>query len=155
MNSLSSRLRLFLGIGLVLIAMLCVVYPLQPILSFVIGWVYPGHFCQTWNRGSLSGLAGYDFEINETACDVIAKDDAITILASEVGRKEKTAIFKYDPGGDELPEVVAVDAHTVRISVRSISSIFFRSDVVGSLSILYDIGHVDYPNASPAKADGH
>ncbi len=130
-----------------LIVALCAVYPLLPILSFAMASIYPDYFCQTWQRSSVSDLAGYNFEISETACDVLAKDDAITIFASEVGKKEKTAIFKYDPGGDELPRVVAANSGTVRISLHSISSIFFRKDVIGSLSIVYDIDHIDYPEA--------
>jgi hypothetical protein len=153
MNSLNAYLQRSVAIGLALMVAFCALYPLQPVLSFVIGSVYPGYFCQTRNRGSLSGLAGHDFEINETACDVIAKDDAITVVASQTGKKEKTAIFTYDPGRDERPKIVAIDAHTVRISLQSPSSIFFRNDFIGDLSVVHDIGHIDYPNASPAKVD--
>ena len=130
-----------------LIVVLCAVYPLMPILSFVVAMVYPGYLCQTWDRGSIVDLAGYNFDISETACDVVAKDDAITIFASEVGKKQKTAIFKYDPGDDELPKVLAVDAKTVRISLHSVSSIFFRKEVIEGLSIVYDIDHIHYPEA--------
>jgi hypothetical protein len=147
MNSLRARLRLSLGIGLLLIISGGILYALQPLLGLAIALVYPGYFCDTRSLGSFSDVAGYDFEISETACDVLAKDDAITIFATKAGKKGKTAIFKYDPGAEEFPEIVAVGAHTAHISLKSISSIFFRKDNIGDLSISYDIGHIYYPGS--------
>ena len=128
-------------------------YALRPILGLAIGLVYPGYFCDTRSLGSVLNVAGYDFEVSETACDVLAKDDAITIFVSETGKKEKTAVFKYDPGAEAFPKIVAADAHTARISLESISSIFFREDRVGSLSISYDIGRNYYPSVPATKTD--
>ena|ERR1700761_8222234 len=154
-NAWRVQLRLFLGLGLLLIVSIGVLCSMQPLLNLAIGLVYPGYFCDTRSLGSFLGVAGYDFEVSETACDVLAKDDAITIFASATGKTEKIAIFTYEPGVEELPEIVAVDTHAARISLRSISSIFFREERIGDLPISYNIGHIDYPStATPSPRSG-
>jgi hypothetical protein len=131
-----------LGLVVLILLPLAFMYPLLPL---VIGLIYPGYFCETRVRGSVTVMSGYEFEFSETACDVIAKDDAITVFVTKSGVGAKTALFKYDPGSDELPQVTSVDAHTVRIAIGSISSVFFRKNEFGDLSITYAIGHIDYP----------
>src|SRR5207244_1513064 len=66
-----------------------------------IGWAPPlplrGH-CTTEVRDAVSAIAGLDFEASNTDCDLLDKDNAITIVVSRTGEAKKTAIFKYEPG---------------------------------------------------------
>lgn len=104
-------------------------------------------FCLTEVRGRLSGLAGLDFEIRETACSVIAKDSAVSVLVSEAGQSKKTLLFKYLPTYvGPYPTITSIDGHAVQISVSSVSSIFCRREKWEALSLKYDIGVIDYPS---------
>jgi len=112
----------------------------------VLGLLMAPGACITESRGKIVNVAGYDFEISETSCDLIAKDDAVSVLISKTGHQSQTAIFKYDPGRYLPPEIRATGAHSVQISIPSISSEFFRKDKWEDLSIEYDLGQIDYPS---------
>jgi hypothetical protein len=104
--------------------------------------------CLTQTLQKIPNLSGYDFEISETSCDLIAKDDAVSILVSKSGRKQQTLLFKYDPWGvatDFPPAITFVDPHTIKISIARVSSLFSRRDQWDGLNIVYDIGVIDYP----------
>ncbi len=106
--------------------------------------------CITKVHMRLSDLAGFDFEISDTDCDEIAKEEWISVFASKAGQADKTLVFEYDPGGgDPFPVITLVDRHSVRISVPWISSIRFRRDSLKGLSVVYKINKVDYPEAEP------
>lgn len=110
-----------------------------------------GPVCLTEVRGRLSGLSGLDFEISETGCSAIAKDDAVSVLVSKAGERKKTLLFKYDPVYvDPYPTITSIDEHTVEISISRVSFIFCRRDRWDALTVKYDIGVVDYPDAQPA-----
>jgi hypothetical protein len=132
-----------LGAALLLVVFAGALYPLYPSLLLAVGLVYPGFFCDTESRGSLTDVAGYDFQFSETACDVVAKDDAITVFISKTGESARTPIFKYDPGADALPTITAIDRRTVQVSLERVSSVFFRRYAYGDLAISYDIRRID------------
>ena len=119
----------------------------------MIGWAPLPGACVTEARGKITGISGFDFELSETACDILAKDDAITVFISRPGSANKAAVFKYDPGTDELPVMTLVDQHTVLISLRSVSSIFFRKYSWEDLAITYNIGDIHYPDRDPGRID--
>ncbi|MBS0219455.1 MAG: hypothetical protein JSR91_01815 [Proteobacteria bacterium] len=104
--------------------------------------------CISETFGEISNVAGFDFQFVDTACDLLAKSEAISIFVSrrsgssdQVGRTE---IFKYD-GPMEPPTITEIDPRTIRISVGAISSIYFAKEQWDGIAILYDIGHIDYP----------
>jgi hypothetical protein len=142
-------------VGASVVTTILLVITLGPVFLglIMIGWVpLPGARI-TEDRGKVSDISGFDFEFSETACDVIAKDDAITVFISRPGAANKAAVFKYDPGSDELPVVTSVDRHTVLISLRSVSSIFFRKHSWADLAITYNIGDIHYPDRDPGRID--
>ncbi len=98
----------------------------------------------------LSGLAGFDFEISNTDCDEIAKEEWVRVFASKAGQAHKTLLFEYDPGGgDRFPVRTPADRHSVQISVPWISGVRFRRDSLKGLSVVYKIDRIDYPDADP------
>jgi hypothetical protein len=105
--------------------------------------------CSTEILGKIPNLAGYDFEISDTVCKALAADEAVTIFVSRYGETKKTALFKYDPGALELPTITLTAPDTVTISVRRVSSIFFRKSGWDDMTVRYDLGAVAYPEQAP------
>lgn len=110
--------------------------------------------CISETFGGISNVAGLNFQFVDTACDLLAKSEAISIFVSrgsgssdQVGRTE---IFKYD-GPMEPPTITEIDPRTIRISVGAISSIYFAKEQWDGITILYDIGHIDYPSRNDPR----
>jgi hypothetical protein len=117
-------------------------------------WLFVGGACITETREKFSNISGFNFEVIETDCDLIAKDASISVLVSRGARTRQTLLFKYDPGGAPvpLPVIRLVGANSVRISVPRVSSLFYRTDHWETLSIDYDIGAIEFPaNQSSSK----
>ena len=114
------------------------------LLLFAVGLWSP-YSCTTTVHQSIAGLSGFDFEISETDCDVLAKDAATSVFISKAGQTKKTLLFKYvPPGFDAIPTITSVDEHTIQISIRRVPTIFCRRDKWETLTVKYDIGVVDY-----------
>jgi hypothetical protein len=143
---------LTLGLALVVIPTAYLILPViwgalgLPDLPFKLP--FPGA-CISETFGKASNIAGADFEFVDTDCDLIAKDEAITISVSRgpglLDWFGKTEIFKYDGIPEIKPVVTAVDRHTVRISVEAVSSVHFAKKRWEDLTIVYDIGSIEYP----------
>ena len=116
------------------------------LLMFAIGLWSP-YACTTTVHQRITGLSGFDFEISETDCDVLAKDAATSVFVSEAGQKKKSLLFKYvPPGYDAIPSITRVDEHTVQISIWCVPQILCRKDRWQTLAIRYVIGVVEYPH---------
>jgi len=91
-------------------------------------------------------VAGLDFKFVDVSCDILAKSEAISIFASQAGAASggDVEIFKYD-GPMVSPTITEIDPHTIRISVGTISSVYFAKKRFGDIAILYDIGHIWNP----------
>lgn len=109
--------------------------------------------CITESRGKITNLSGYDFEISETNCDLIAKDDAVSVLVSRTGQTKQTPVFKFGPAREVRPIIKLIDPHTIQISIAWVSDVYFKNDKWEDLSIEYDIGRIDYPSSSGQTKD--
>jgi hypothetical protein len=123
------------------------------LLLLVISEVFTSYvFCTTEILKTVYDLSGFDFEISETDCDALSKDASVSVLASKHGETKKTLLFKYDPiWYASMPLITPLDQRTVRISIPRVSSLFFQRDSWDGLSITYDIGVIDYPEAKPER----
>ncbi len=120
----------------------------------MIGLAWTPYTCITEVRGRTTDVSGFDFEVSETNCDTFAKTVTISVFASRPGRPRKVLLFKFFPAfNDKLPVVSAVDQHTVRISIPEISSLAFRREKLGDLSVNYSIGITDYPDKEPKNTE--
>jgi hypothetical protein len=116
------------------------------LLLFAVGLWSP-YACTTTVHQRIADLSGFDFEISETDCDVLAKDAATSVFVSEAGLKKQTLLFKYvPPGYDAIPSITRVDEHTVQISIWCVPQILCRKDRWQTLAIRYVIGVVEYPH---------
>jgi len=104
--------------------------------------------------------SGYIFEVEDTTCDILAKDEAISVYARKVDpkgpwvlsgwRNQRTLLFRYDPGrwDNPLPSITHLSQSTILISVPEVSSIDYQNRKWANMSVNYEIGRVDYPAAS-------
>jgi hypothetical protein len=116
--------------------------------------------CTTEERFRIENLSGVSFEVTDTSCDTLAKDENIRIYARKVDpigagifsrwRNQKRLIFRYDPGSSDnpLPSITRPSQLTILISIPAVSSISEQEHEWENMSVNYDIGHVDYPGAS-------
>jgi hypothetical protein len=104
-------------------------------------------------------VGGVAFEVVETNCDTLAKDDWISVYVwrNDKGRplplvpkapKQKTLIFEYD-GWPNLPSISVDDENRVLVSVSSLSEVGCESPSWGDVSFRYAIGHEYYPHDGP------
>jgi hypothetical protein len=104
-------------------------------------------------------LSNLTFEVEDTSCDDLAKDEAIGVYvkdtASDRGwffpkwRNQRTLLFRYDPGrwNNPLPAITRLSQSTILISIPEVSSIDYQSRKWANMSVNYQMGQVDYPAA--------
>jgi hypothetical protein len=132
---------------------LCVVYAVL-VIAAVVPWPFA---CLTETKMKIANLSGIAVEVTYTNCDVIGKTEFVSVYASPaIGRGEplfsrmlnrRTLIFRYDPGKTEdlLPSMKAAGDNRIIISNPDVSSIFYQSRKWKTVTIDYEIGHIDYP----------
>ena len=92
------------------------------------------------------------YEISETNCDEIAKEDWISVYVSRTGRPHKALSFQYDPPDvDPFPVIVPIGPHSVQISVPWNAEVLFHRDGLKGLSLVYRVGGIEYPPVDPTK----
>ena len=119
------------------------------------------HFtCTTEERLKIENLSGVSFEVVDTACDTLAKEEAIEIYARRAHPKgirifsglwdRRTLLFRYDPGNPDtpLPSITRPSQSTILISIPDVASVLEQKHEWSNMSVKYDIGRVDYPAAS-------
>jgi hypothetical protein len=128
-----------LAVGVVAVA--AVMY----LLLAAVGLAWTPYSCLTTVHQRIAGLSGFDFEISETNCDLLAKEAAMSVFISKADQAKKTLLFKYvPPGFDAVPYITSLDEHAVQISIRRVPFVFCRRDKWQTLTVRYDIGVVDY-----------
>lgn len=116
--------------------------------------VIPLNGCTTESKKQISNLAGFDFEVTHTDCDVgLYKGAAMSLFVSKAGEGEKALLFKFGPEDDDLIPEIKVDEHdsTILISISDISFVYSQRDRWRDMAIKYDIGHIDYPGSRTAQ----
>ncbi len=112
------------------------------VLYFAVGAAFDywkAGVCLTEVLASVSGVAGFDFEVSTTNC---WHSPETGVFVSKLGQSSKTLLFLYS--SLEVPDITSVDEHTIRITVGTIDSIFCRKDTWEGLTIKYDIGGIRY-----------
>jgi hypothetical protein len=89
--------------------------------------------------------AGVTFKVMRTDCDTLAKDSAISVIASRDGRESAGLLLKYDPWADEIPQVHIVQ-DTVVIHLARASSILVQHLTWETFNIRVEVGELAYPN---------
>jgi hypothetical protein len=141
-----------LGYSAAAVVAFCVIYAVL-VIAAVVPWPFA---CLTETKMKIANLSGTDLEVTYTNCDVIAKDEFVSVYASPaVGKGDsvfarllnrRTLVFRYDPGKpDNLPSIKGVGDDRILISNPGVSQVFYQSRKWKSVTIDYEIGHIDYP----------
>jgi hypothetical protein len=112
--------------------------------------------CSSVTRGKLGNVSGWDLEIEQTSCDLVTREEAISVYASThvpPGSRTKwfarrTLLFRYDPesADDLLPSFEATGPDKILISVPAVSSISVENRILGKTTVNYQIGRVFEPD---------
>jgi hypothetical protein len=91
-----------------------------------------------------TSVLGIDFETSLEECRKFGVTEPSQVIwVSRPGDWSRTRIFAY--GEDEIAEISAIDAHSVRIALRSLESIWYRRKQWGGITFIYDIGRLKEP----------
>ena len=104
-----------------------------------------GTACLSTPLGEIHGPAGIIFKVTRTDCDTLAKDSAVSVIATRSGDKASGLLVKYDPWGDELPQVHVAEGGTIFIHIARASSILEQHQTWGSFKVKVEIDQVAYP----------
>jgi hypothetical protein len=102
-------------------------------------------------------VAGGDFEIIQSDCDSLAKEEFVNVYVrpARANRNflqslfdKKNRVFSYDPGTAEnpLPTITSPAPGHVLISVRALSSVILQETHWHGLEIQYDLRNVGGPD---------
>lgn len=126
------------------------------VLSFLVAvcvvWSFVDRgFCMTVQNRTLSSVQGLEFTVEDSQCGLLG---AVGVRTISVARTSdplswfglgRTQVFGALGISDEVPSVMEVDPHTVRISIDRVSQIVLANDQWKDITILYDIVRIDYP----------
>jgi hypothetical protein len=80
--------------------------------------VIPLNGCDAERKKKISNLAGLDFEVTDTDCDVgLYKGAAMSVFVSKTGEGEKALLFKFEPEDDDLLPEIKVEQQNSTILV--------------------------------------
>lgn len=103
--------------------------------------------CTETVRSVFTDPSGLTFTVAETDCDSLGNDAAVTISASEKG-SQPVVLAKYGPDERSRPPHIVVESgKTIVISIDSVAELFRQEARYGSYTVVYNIGHVEYPHA--------
>lgn len=120
--------------------------------------------CHTQTLQSLNHFAGAHFTVSHTACQDYTHKQFISVYVQRsVGPhapfyahwfNKPTLLFRYHPESATAPPpaLTQVAAHTVQISVPSVSKVDYKRPQWLQLTIRYSIGHVGHPPVDGGQA---
>ena len=122
------------------------------LLSFV-GLVPRPDTCSTQTKERIRNLFGFDFEIEETRCDTLVKDAAVSVFITKFGENKNALIFKYDPIPEYnglnysaiLPSVRFSETGVILISISKVNTVLFTRESWEGLVINYSVGTEIFP----------
>jgi len=94
--------------------------------------------CST-ERVKEDNLSNLRFEVEDTSCDVLAKDETISIYAKDTTldgrwffskwRNKRTLLFTYDPGRPDVPppSISRRSQSTILISIPAVSQVIYET----------------------------
>jgi hypothetical protein len=111
--------------------------------------------CISEVQSRVKNVSGWDFEVEYSNCDTIAKDEAIWVFAIRAEDDNsrwrrplarRRLVFHYDPGrwDNPPPTIKATGNNRVLITVPEVSSIDEKNTMVGDTDVDYEIGRIDY-----------
>jgi hypothetical protein len=132
------KIVLWTGMGLLVAWAGVVALALAYVPVVVFGGIRPiplPGICLKESMGAMLNVSGFDFEFEETNCDVIAKEALMTIFVSRHGEHQRFALAKYEGG---IPIVTSIGPAQVRIRLGQVSGWDYRRDTWNDLQIVYD-----------------
>jgi hypothetical protein len=115
-----------------------------------VGLAWTPWTCIAEQRKVVTNLHGIDFEVTETNCDVLAKDDVMRVLVSKTGGRRKVSILEFDPvGWAPLPQFSVSDDGKITVAVEKMGAVLKQQDEWNGISIHYKIGHIYDPITPP------
>ena len=131
-------------------------------LFFVSIWNRPGdpvgeegQFCDRVEAQSVAGDSGTVVTSYNTVCGVFGGSSAVYVHIHKAGQEmsPSTLVFRYFNVPDAMPPKIQWVGHSsVEITVREVVQITEQTTRIGSINIIYKIGHEEFPRKN--KIDG-
>ncbi len=136
-----------------LIKMLLYFFLFIPAFLWVLVKVVTWNACMTESRLTIPDVLGYQIEVSDTNCDLLAKDDAVSVFASKPGSWKRTLLVKYVAYGyDDLPQITANDQGGIEISLGEIADLYSKQENLDGIRVNYKL-EITHPSESKLKGE--
>lgn len=105
-----------------------------------------GSACLSTPLAQFHDPAGITFIVTRTDCDTLAKDSAVSVSAIRDGADGLGLLLKYDPWGDEVPQVRVAGDGTILVHLSRASSILEQHQSWDAFKVRVAIDQLAYPN---------
>jgi hypothetical protein len=137
--------RLLVTAACVVAALRCVgfalvLYAFGSWLLVVGGVIAPwniGSFCIADDSVKSANVGGFDFEFEDTNCDVIGNQQVMLIYVSRHGQRQRHVLAAY-AAVDQIPTATLGASGTVRLSLGKIHFFYMQEDHWRDLRVTYD-----------------
>jgi hypothetical protein len=133
-----------LGAGIAL-----AVYVFGSFLLVMFGVIAPwniGSFCIADDSVKSENVGGFDFEFEDTNCDVIAKQQIMLVYVSRHGQRQRHVLAAY-VAVDQIPTATREASGTVRLSLGKVELVYVKENRWRDLRVTYD--YVTQERATP------
>jgi len=140
-------IRFIIQLMLITLIPAAVLFILCYLCLAVAGVVWTPWTCIVEQRKIVKNLHRIDFEITETNCDLLAKDDMMRVLVSRAGDQHKISILEFDPlNWAPLPDFSVSDNGEITVRVEFVGEIVHQESEWNGRPIHYQIGRIEYAN---------
>jgi hypothetical protein len=114
-------------------------------------------FCVLVEKRTISSVPGLEFTVEDSQCGFTGAVEAWNIsVARSSGLPSwfgwgRTDIFRARSETEVTAVVMAIDPHTVRISINRVSAVYFAKGRWEDVTILYDIDGIKYPSGPQSQ----
>jgi len=106
-----------------------------------------GNFCIADISLKAANVGGFDFEFEDTNCDVFGSQQIMLVFVSRHGQRQRHVLAAY-AAISETPTATLVAPHTVRLSLDKIEGFYAKEDRWKDLQVVYDFSVARFPRYS-------
>jgi hypothetical protein len=128
------------SIALVVTSGALVIYAYGSLFLVLYGVIAPwsiGSFCVADTSVKLPNVGGFDFEFEDTNCDVIGNQQIMLVFVSRHSQHQRHVLLAY-AAINGTPTATLVAPRTVRLSLGQIGGVYTKDDGWRELQMEYD-----------------
>jgi len=110
-----------------------------------------GNFCIADTSLKSANVGGFDFEFEDTNCDVFGSQQIMLVFVSRHGQHQRHVLAAY-AAISETPTATLVAPRTARLSLDKIEGFYAKEDSWRELQVVYDFSIAKFPRISQEQS---